>query len=113
MAERALILSADRWEMPDERTGEIRKGVSVWYVNDYREDTDTSVGFKPTKVSASPEMLEKLRHSQLPAVYELHYGSRPGKDNKPTLTLIDVGFVSSVDVFNVKPSVVPASKTAA
>ena len=26
MAERALILSGDAWEMPDEKTGEVRSG---------------------------------------------------------------------------------------
>lgn len=30
--ERALILSADTWNMNDERTGKPMSGVSVWYV---------------------------------------------------------------------------------
>ena len=34
MADRALLLSADLWEMADEKTGEIRRGASVWYIND-------------------------------------------------------------------------------
>jgi hypothetical protein len=108
MAEKALVLSADAWEMTDEKTGELRKGVSVWFLNDYREDTLTSVGFKPTKVSADPSMLDLLRSAKLPALFEMHYGSRPGAQGKATLTLIGMGHIADLDVFNV-----PAPKKAA
>lgn len=104
MAEKALILSADAWEMPDERTGEIRKGVSVWYVNDYRVDIPTAVGFKPTKVSADVSMLDTLRAAKLPALFDLHFGSRPGAQGKATLTLVGISHLSDVDVFNVPPT---------
>lgn len=99
MAEKALVLSADSWEMPDERTGEIRKGLSVWFVNDYREDTPLAIGYKPTKVSADVAVLEQLRTAGLPAVCEMHYGSRPGAQGKATLTLIDIKPVQRVDFF--------------
>lgn len=104
MAEKALILSADAWEMPDERTGEIRKGVSVWYVNDYREDTQTAVGFKPTKVSADSSMIEVLRTAKLPSLFDLHFGSRPGAQGKATLTLVSISHIADVDVFTVSPA---------
>ncbi len=102
MAERALVLSADRWEMPDEKTGEMRQGLSVWFVNDYREDTPASFGFKPTKVSADVSLLDQLKNAKLPAVFEMHYGSRPGAQGKATLTLIAANKVASVNLFNVK-----------
>lgn len=102
MAEHALVLSADAWEMPDERTGEIRKGVSVWFVNDYREDTPLAIGYKPTKVSADPSVLDSLRSAGLPAVCEMHYGSRPGAQGKATLTLIDIKPQRPVDFFKAK-----------
>ncbi|MDC7832355.1 hypothetical protein [Pseudomonas benzopyrenica] len=109
MAERVLILSADKWAMPDEKTGEIRNGVSVWYVNDYREDTADAFGFKPTKISADPSLLDELRGAKLPAVFEADYGSRPGAQNKPTLTIVKLTKIASVNVFNVKaPAAQPA-----
>lgn len=94
MAEKALVLSGDPWEMPDERTGEIRKGVSIWFVNQYREG---DFGQKPSKVSAVPEVLEGLR-GKLPAVCELEYGARPGAQGKATLTLVGVRVLRSVDL---------------
>lgn len=98
MAERALITSADTWEMVDEKTGELRKGLSVWYLNEYREDTANAFGFKPTKVSADVS-LQASMINKLPGLFELEYGSRPGAQGKATLTLIGVKFVKEVDLF--------------
>lgn len=109
MAEKALVLSADKWSMPDEKTGEIRTGFSVWYVNDYRDDLPESIGYKPTKISTTPEMFESLRLAKLPALFDLDFGSRPGAQGKATLTLVKAKHLGDVDVFTVKP----ASKVAA
>lgn len=98
MAERALITSADTWEMTDERTGELRRGLSVWYLNEYREDTNTAIGSKPTKVSGSQELLDEMR-GKVPGLFEMQYGSRPGAQGKATLTLVGVKFIRSVDLF--------------
>lgn len=94
MAEKALVLSADPWEMQDERTGEIRKGVSLWYLNTYREG---DMGQKPTKVSMALELMAQLK-GRLPAVCELEYGSRPGAQNKATLTVIGMRMLASIDL---------------
>lgn len=94
MAERALVLSADPWEMPDERTGEIRKGCSLWYLNSYREG---DMGQKPTKVSVDLALLSQVR-GKLPGVFELEYGSRPGAQNKAALTVIGMRQIASVDL---------------
>ena len=98
MAELALITSADPWQMVDEKTGEIRNGVSIWYLNDYRDDEGDKFGFKPTKVSADRSILESLR-GKLPGLFELEYGSRPGAQGKATLTLIGAKLVRQVDLF--------------
>ncbi|WP_460904770.1 hypothetical protein, partial [Staphylococcus aureus] len=100
MAQRGLMLSADKWEMTDERTGELRRGVSIWFVNDYRDDTALAVGMKPTKVSGDISMFDQLKAAKLPAVFDLDYGSKPGKDGKPTLTLISVTHVADIDAFS-------------
>lgn len=99
MAERALVLSADQWSMPDERTGEIIKGTSIWYLNSYRESTDGAVGFKPTKVSGSFYMFPQLSAAQLPALCDLEFGSRPGAAGKATLTLTGIKPIKPVNLF--------------
>jgi len=100
MAERALVLSVDKWEMADERTGEIRKGLSVWYVNEYREDSDEGFGYKPTKVSADLSLLDTFRKAKLPSMCEMNYGSRPGAQGKATLTLTEATIVANLNLFN-------------
>lgn len=94
MAERALVLSADTWEMADEKTGEIRKGCSLWYLNSYR---DGDMGQKPTKVSVALELLAQIK-GKLPGVFELEYGSRPGAQNKATLTVVGLRMLASIDL---------------
>lgn len=96
----ALILSADAWSMPDEKTGEVLSGVSIWFLTDYREQNHaTQVGYKPAKVGGTHEILEKLRTMALPAQCEMTYGAKPGAAGKATLVLNDVTFVKAVDVF--------------
>jgi hypothetical protein len=85
--DRALVLSADYWEMPDEKTGEVIKGWSCWYVNDYREDSKHSMGCKPTRITLSEKLVEKLRGVELPALCDIGFGSRPGQAGKAQLTL--------------------------
>ena len=97
MSEKALVLSADAWEMPDEKTGEIRTGWSCWFVNSYRDDSPKSFGYKPTKISVTPDLAKELRSAKLPAVCELQYGSRPGAGGKATLTVVGFKLISSVD----------------
>lgn len=103
MAETVVILSADSWGMTDEKTGQVLAGVSVWYVNDYREDSAESFGLKPTKISCSPEVFAALKANKLPGRFELEFGAKPGAGNKATLILNGVRHVGEVDLFPVVP----------
>lgn len=100
----ALVLSGDAWDMEDEKTKARIKGVSIWFLTSYREQDAEGlgpVGYKPSKVSGTNELLEKMRSMSLPALCEMHYSSRPGAGGKATLVLSDVTFVKSIDVFAV------------
>jgi len=99
MSEKVVVLSADSWGMTDEKTGQVLAGVSVWYVNDYREDSAESIGFKPTKIGCKDDVFATLKQHSLPAVFELEFGAKPGAGNKATLILNAVKFVSTIDLF--------------
>lgn len=101
MAEKALVLSGDAWAMTDEKSGEMLNGVSVWFVNPYREQGAKAgeAGYKPAKVGATAELFEKLRAIKLPAVCEMVYGAKPGAAGKATLVLIDILNPKPVDLF--------------
>lgn len=95
VGEQVLVLSADPYDMVDEKTGGRIAGVSLWYVNKYREGDN---GLKPTKSGCSLELYEKMK-GQLPAMGQLVYGSKPGAGGKPTLVVVGVNITHKVDLF--------------
>lgn len=82
MAERVLVLSADWWQMTDEKTGVMSEGWSMWYVNEYREDSEKSFGSKPTKMTLRDDAMAQLLRNVTPCIAEFEMGSRPGAQNK-------------------------------
>jgi len=84
--ERVLLLSADPWEMTDERTGEIIRGVSFWFVSDYRKG---EYGLKPIKISGDKSLMAKVS-GLLPCVAGLSFGLKPAAGNKAGLQLDDI-----------------------
>jgi hypothetical protein len=103
MADRALILSADHYSIPDEKTGVVNDLFQVWYVNDYRDDTETEIGCKPIKMLTTPEIFAQLRQQELPAMFDLELRSRPGKANAAALTVVGMAYVSTPKLFPVAP----------
>lgn len=111
MAEKALILSADSWEMQDERTGVINRGVSLWYINDYRDDTENGIGSKPIKCGCTAEVFAKIKKAGVPGVFSLDFRTRPGAQGKPSLTLVDVTLIRSLPIDALFASVAPTSNS--
>ncbi len=97
--ETVLVLSADKWEMPDEQSGEIRRGITLQYVNEYREDNEKAVGLKPTKAPATPEVFDAIRKGGAPGLYRLDFRTRPGKESKPTLMVVKAEMAKAVKLF--------------
>lgn len=98
MSELAFVISADRGVMTDERTGRPNAWANCHYLTDYREDGPDAAGYKPIKISCTPEAFEIL-HKHGVGLYKLDFKTRPGAMGKPTLTLTKVEHVGSLDVF--------------
>lgn len=104
MSERCLILSADAWRMTDEKTGEVMVGHSVWYVTDYRQDSEGQYGFKPVKVTVQDADTANQLRNKLPCVADLDFRSKPGKEGKASLVLSKIAVIKpNVDLFGVHP----------
>lgn len=101
MADLALVLSSDHYRLTDEKTGELKELFQVWYVNQYREASDTELGCKPIKIVADQGVFESLRYFNLPALCTLDFSSRPGKAGAAALVLSKVGLVSNPTIFEV------------
>ena len=84
--ELVCVLSADKWRMTDDRTGEIREGVSIYYVNDYRDETEHSVGFRPTKAPASEAAFAQISEGGAPWLVRAadRQQARQGRCSNPT-----------------------------
>lgn len=100
MADLALILSADHYSIPDEKTGQLQELYQVWYCNDYRDDSPTEIGGKPIKMLTTPEVFAQLSTKPLPSLYELDLRSRPGKGNAAALTVVGMKYVTTPKIFD-------------
>jgi hypothetical protein len=108
MSDVALVLSADKYEIPDERTGEIQSLHQVWYINNYREDSERERGSKPIKMLVAPEVFSELFKHQLPSLFDLDVRTRPGKGNSVSATVVGFKHVGTPQIF----PTVPAKKAA-
>ncbi|WP_439606885.1 hypothetical protein [Hydrogenophaga sp.] len=92
MSETVLILRASKWEFADDKTGEIRKGCTVHYINDYQVETDNAVGDAPLKVTATEEAFHEIKLHKAPGIYEIGTRTKPGKDGQATVVLTKARF---------------------
>ena len=98
--ERCLVLSADKWRMVDDKTGEAREGISVHYVTDYREESSNAVGFKAMKIPAVPEVFEAIKKGGAPGLYDLEMRTRPGKEGQTTVMAVRAVLLRKVSLFD-------------
>ncbi|MCZ8253425.1 MAG: hypothetical protein O9318_13215 [Hylemonella sp.] len=95
MSETVLVLRASKWEMTDEKTGEVRKGCTVHYINDYQVETANAVGDAPMKVQASDEVFNEVKKHKAPGVYEINTRTKPGKEGQATVVMTQAKFVKA------------------
>lgn len=96
MSESVLILRASKWEMTDEKTGEIRKGCTVHYINDYQVETANAVGDAPMKVQASDEVFAEIKKHKAPGIYDINTRTKPGKEGQATVVVVQAKFLKPV-----------------
>lgn len=99
MADTALILSVDKYEIPDSKTGEIQALHQVWMSNDYRVATDKEKGCKPMKMLVEPGVFNELMKFDLPSLFEVDVKMRPGKGNTVAATVVGFKFVGTPKIF--------------
>lgn len=104
MADLALILSADKYEIPDSKTGEIQTLHQIWMSNEYRASTDKEKGCKPMKVLVEPQIFDEIMKCELPALFAVDVKMRPGKGNALAATVVGFKFMVAPKIF---PAPVP------
>lgn len=90
MNEGYLILGINAYKFPQEGTGEMIEGVTVYYC-DAPAQTAQQKGLFPMKITGTTEMLKDF--TQLPAFYDIDFAMKPGSNGKPTVALRGVKFL--------------------
>ena len=93
--ETCVLLSARRYDFKDD-AGKQVDGVTLTYITEDVETDGDTRGCQPMSVAGSSLVWSKLR--DVPGVYDLDFKQRPGPNGKPTLKLVDLAFVSRVEM---------------
>jgi hypothetical protein len=91
-----IVLNSRSYDFTDDQ-GKIVKGSNVTYLTGDVEASTQLKGVSTMTVSATDEVMSQLQ--ELPGVYELDFKQRPGKNNRPTLTLTACKFMKALTGF--------------
>lgn len=100
MEQKALVFYTKPWQMTDERTGELRVGITIEYIMAEHmkpvSNEDGSQGYGYCKESLATDKLPKIK--EVPGYYNLKFVLKTGSKGKPVIKLDDIEFLSSVEV---------------
>ena len=92
---KAIVLFANPWSMQDEKTGQMREGITVEYVMADNlspvTNEDGSVGHRVVRESMNINNAPQI--IKVPGIYEMTYGFNIRK-GKPVMKLMGMQFVS-------------------
>ena len=101
-----ILLYASQYQIVDEKTGEINRGVTCnYYFNtdlSAEDNTNGSKGTRPAKGSLDFYLMEKV--VKAPALYRATFEMSIGSDMKPVLKIVDLDYVDEVKIVPVSVS---------
>lgn len=103
METQIILLYAGRYEIVDERTGVVNRGVTCnYYFNTNLKAEDNANGTKgtrPAKGSIDYELMNKIVSA--PAIYNAKFEMSVGSDGKPMLKIVDLDYISDAKIIPV------------
>ena len=94
----AVIFFASRYDFTDEK-GSQRKGAKAKYFFPERAEGDNKEGIEYMESPMPFELLESLKHHGLPALFDIDFRMKPGRENKPEMSLVKAQFKKKVELF--------------
>lgn len=87
-----LVLSARAYKFTDKETGEVRQGVTVYYINNLTPvvGEDGTRGCPPIKCNFNSSVLGKF--STVPGIYDLKFTLVPGSMGRTNVHYEDAAF---------------------
>lgn len=102
--ETCVVLHVRAYDFKDD-DGQSVKGATVAYLTGDRETGTDRLGYPVLSISAQPEILSQFQ--AVPGLYDLDFKQRPGKNGRPTITLVGCKFKQAVNL-HASPEVKPA-----
>lgn len=101
-----ILLYAGQYDIPDERGGQNNRGTSIsYYFNTdlvAEDNVNGTKGTRPAKSTCDFNLMSKI--VKAPALYEASFQMSIGSDGKPVLKILDVDYVSDVQIIPVPDS---------
>lgn len=95
-----ILLYAGQYEIPDEKTGVINRGMTCnYYFNTdlaVEDNVNGTKGMRPAKSSCDFMLMQKV--VKAPALYDADFDMSIGSDGKPVLKIVDLDFVDQVKI---------------
>ncbi|MDR3289437.1 MAG: hypothetical protein LBT22_08425 [Peptococcaceae bacterium] len=91
-----LILGCYAYNFVNKDTGEVIKGNTMHIVDPFDVDDGNRKGCVPLKLTISDKVRENI--GELPGLYDIDFGQRPGAGGKPTSYVRNLSFVAPVDL---------------
>jgi hypothetical protein len=92
-----LVQALNNWKFEDEKTKEIKEGVTVYYIDNRPTNDDGKLGYFPIKVTASIEIRKDIQ--KVPGYYDLDFSMKPDAKGKPTLLLRSLSFSKEAKLY--------------
>ncbi len=100
MESQIILLYASQYQIVDEKTGEVNRGVTCnYYFNvdlHAQDNTNGSKGTRPAKGSLDYLLMGKIKSA--PALYNAKFEMNVGSDGKPVLKITDLDYVADVSI---------------
>lgn len=98
MTQKGIVIYAKPWQMQDDRTMAIRAGISLEYLacENFEPvvNEDGSMGVRHCKESVPLELSKSI--TQVPGMYELEFGLKPGAKGKMEVKLVGLHYLGDV-----------------
>lgn len=98
--EEILVLGLTAYRFADERTGEMREGAHVHYVNDYTFNEPDKKGFLVVKISVPMSVFAGNVNQSFPAICTMKTINLPDGKGKPKPTVTEINYIRPVEIFS-------------
>jgi hypothetical protein len=94
----AVIFFASRYDFTDEK-GTQRKGAKAKYFFPDKAEGENKEGIEYMESPMTFELFATLKQHGLPAVFDVDFRMKPGRENKPEMSLVKAQPKRKVDLF--------------